>query len=69
LSEAYGCVRPIFEELVPLEPSHVFDLPLYLLEHEAQLRFEPRPPVVSKVTGEQPRLLEEQAHVLQLREL
>ena len=54
--------------LVPLEASHVFDLPLYLLEHETQLRFEPRPPVISEATSEQPRLFKEQAHVLQLGE-
>ena len=69
MSECVRCVQPILEELTPIEPSHVFNLSLYLLEHKTQLCFEPRPPMISEATSEQPRLLEEHAHVLELREL
>jgi hypothetical protein len=49
--------------LLPLGPQLLY-LPLYLIEHQLKPRFELRPPVIGKVTGEQARLFEEYPHVL-----
>ena len=54
--------------LFPPRPQFLY-LPLYLTEHQVEPRFELRPPVIGEVTGEQPGLLKQYAHVPQLRKL
>ena len=53
----------------PVDPSQLLDLALHLFKGRADLRLQARPPRVSEFTDEQPRFLEEQAHVAQLGEL